>query len=162
MRRWLPFPLVSLFLLVMWLLLNQSLAPAHVLAGGLLAFYGPRLLVRLDAPRGGPRRALVALHLVGIVIYDIIRSNIAVSRIILGGRQRDQTSGFLRIPLRLSNENALAALATIVTSTPGTLWVDYDATKGVLLLHVLDLVDENEWIELIKYRYERLLMEIFE
>jgi multicomponent K+:H+ antiporter subunit E len=31
-----------------------------------------------------------------------------------------------------------------------------------LLLHILDLVDRTTWIPLIKGRYERLLMEIFE
>jgi multicomponent K+:H+ antiporter subunit E len=30
------------------------------------------------------------------------------------------------------------------------------------MIHVLDLVDENEWIRTIKGRYERLLLEIFE
>ena len=29
-------------------------------------------------------------------------------------------------------------------------------------VHVLDLVDESEWVERIKGRYERLLLEIFE
>ena len=33
----------------------------------------------------------------------------------------------------------------IVTSTPGTAWMDYDAARGRLLLHVFDLVDEDEW-----------------
>ena len=53
-------------------------------------------------------------------------------------------------------------LALIVTATPGTLWVDFDRRRGTLLLHVLDLVDEESWIQLIKGRYESLLMEIFE
>ena len=34
--------------------------------------------------------------------------------------------------------------------------------SGVLLIHVLDLVDKDEWVALIKNRYEALLMEIFE
>ena len=53
-------------------------------------------------------------------------------------------------------------LSIIITSTPGTIWMNYDAAKGTLLLHVLDLVDETVWIRTIKGRYERLLMEIFE
>jgi len=31
-----------------------------------------------------------------------------------------------------------------------------------MLIHVLDLVDEKQWIETLKNRYETLLMEIFE
>ena len=29
MRRWLPSPLLSVSLLLMWLMLNQSVEPAH-------------------------------------------------------------------------------------------------------------------------------------
>ena len=68
----------------------------------------------------------------------------------------------MNIPLDLRNPYGLAALACIITSTPGTLWVDFDAAKGMLMIHVLDLIDENEWIQTIKGRYERLLLEIFE
>jgi multicomponent K+:H+ antiporter subunit E len=31
-----------------------------------------------------------------------------------------------------------------------------------LIIHVLDLVDESDWIRTIKTRYEKLLLEIFE
>ena len=40
--------------------------------------------------------------------------------------------------------------------------MDYDAARGRLLLHVFDLVDEDEWRDLVNDRYERLLKEIFE
>ena len=53
-------------------------------------------------------------------------------------------------------------LATIVTSTPGTVWADLSQDGATLTLHVLDLRDERRWIDTIKQRYERLLMEIFE
>ena len=43
-----------------------------------------------------------------------------------------------------------------------TAWVEYDPDSGILLIHVLDLVDKDEWVALIKNRYEALLMEIFE
>ncbi|HEX7075997.1 MAG TPA: Na+/H+ antiporter subunit E, partial [Hyphomicrobiaceae bacterium] len=34
MKAWLPYPLISVLLLAIWLLLNQSLALAHILLGG--------------------------------------------------------------------------------------------------------------------------------
>jgi multicomponent K+:H+ antiporter subunit E len=55
----------------------------------------------------------------------------------------------------------LATLACIITSTPGTLWVDFNEVSGVLTIHVLDLVDKSEWVRTIKERYERSLLEIF-
>jgi multicomponent K+:H+ antiporter subunit E len=40
--------------------------------------------------------------------------------------------------------------------------VQHDAHRHIILIHVLDLVDEEQWIELIQTRYEGLLLEIFE
>ena len=71
-------------------------------------------------------------------------------------------SGFVAISLDLRDKTGLTVLACIVTSTPGTAWIEYTPDSGVLLIHVLDLLDEDEWVSLIKTRYEALLMEIFE
>ncbi|MFC7544175.1 Na+/H+ antiporter subunit E [Siccirubricoccus deserti] len=66
------------------------------------------------------------------------------------------------IPLDMRNPYGLAALACIVTATPGTVWVEYDSTRSTMLLHVLDLIDEAQWRQIIKDHYERPLMEVFE
>ena len=66
------------------------------------------------------------------------------------------------LSLELRDPYGLATLACIITSTPGTLWVSFDPTQGRLTIHVLDLIEESDWISTIKGRYERLLMEIFE
>ncbi len=71
-------------------------------------------------------------------------------------------SGFVAIPLDLRDPLGLAILSIIITSTPGTAWVDYNSARGTLLIHVFDLVDEEGWRKLIKNRYEHLLTEIFE
>jgi multicomponent K+:H+ antiporter subunit E len=162
MTRWLPSPLMALFLLVMWLLLNQTLAPGHVMLGAVLGIGGSWALTRLEPFAGRVRRPQAMLKLAVVVLSDIVRSNIAVARIILGPRAHNETAGFLDIPLELRAPYGLAVLALIVTATPGTLWVTFDAAKGVLTLHVLDLIDEDAWIATIKQRYERYLLEIFE
>ena len=93
-------------------------------------------------------------------MLDIWRSNIAVARLILRPDHPRRVSGFVVVPLELRNPAGLAILACIVTSTPGTAWVEHNSESNKLLLHVLDLVDEAHWIDLIKNRYERLLLEI--
>lgn len=162
MRRWLPFPLLSAGLLAMWLLLNQTLAAGQLLLGIALALCGPWAMRTLQPARARPRRPGTIVQLFFVVLHDIIRSNIAVARIILNPRHRRQTSGFLNVPLELRNPYGLAVLACIVTSTPGTLWVGFDSATGILTLHILDLIDERAWIGIIKNRYERRLLEIFE
>src|SRR5690349_3525301 len=146
MTRLLPFPIVSASLLVLWLLLNQTLSPGHVLLGVAVAIVGGWALARLGVPKARPRRLGAIFRLAALVVSDIVRSNIAVARIILGLERRRWTSGFVEIPLELRDPYGLATLACIITSTPGTVWVDFEAASGNLIIHVLDLVDESEWV----------------
>lgn len=162
MKRLLPYPLLSLSLLVMWLLLTGSLAPRSLLFAALLGLVVPFSLTLFEPEKARIRNPRAILRLTGIVLQDIVRSNIAVMAIIFGRRKKQRVSAFIHVPLEMRNSYGLAVLAIIITSTPGTLWVQYDSGRGRLLLHVLDLVDERDWIRLIKSRYERLLMEIFE
>jgi multicomponent K+:H+ antiporter subunit E len=160
-RRWLPYPLLSVLLALVWLVLNQSLAPGTILLGGVLGVVLARVFGLLGAPAAHIRNYPLAGRLLLRVIGDIVRSNLAVARLILG-RGNHQRSGFVAIPLTLTDQYGLAVLACIITSTPGTIWVSYDSGMNILLIHVLDLVDEQSWIDSIKQRYERPLLEIFQ
>jgi multicomponent K+:H+ antiporter subunit E len=162
MNRILPYPGLSLALEAMWLLLQNSLAPAALLGAVMIGLVAPFSLARLQAPPLKLKSFAAAFRLGGIVVYDIVRSNIAVARIILGGARKTRRSGFVDIPLDLSNPYGLALLAIIITSTPGTLWAQHDPARRQLMLHVLDIVDESDWIKLVKQRYEPRLMEMFE
>ena len=156
-------PVLIMSLTVIWLMLNQSLAPGQLVLGailGVLLAYGSSSLRPLQ-PR--LRNVHLAPVVLVMVFLDIVRSNVSVARIVLGlVRDRKVRSGFLDIPLDMRDPHGLAVLATIVTSTPGTVWVDLAADGSRLTLHVLDLKDEEAWIRWIKDRYERPLMRIFE
>lgn len=154
-------PVLVAVLTATWLLLNQSLSAGHVALGLLLStglvWFGSALRP-LQAPLGRVDRAL---GLFFVVLWDVLRSNVAVARIVLGLAGRKANPGFLRVPLDLRDDHGLAVLACIVTSTPGTVWAGLSQDRETLTLHVLDLHDEDAWIRTIKQRYERPLMEIF-
>jgi len=42
------------------------------------------------------------------------------------------------------------------------VWGELSADRSLLMIHVLDLHDEQWWIDTIKNRYERPLRSIFE
>ncbi len=153
--------LLWLALIAMWLLLNGTLALGQVLVGGAVALAGLYARALLQPATAELRRPRAAIALVGVVVADIVHSNVAVAAIVLRGR-RGRVSGFVEIPLATRHPTALAALACIITATPGTAWAGYDRQTDTLTMHVLDLVDPAASVRAIKDRYERRLMEIFE
>lgn len=155
-------PLLPVVLALMWLLLNDSIETAHLLLGAVFALLIGAAVARLRPLPAWPRRLHVAIGLIWHVFLDIVRSNLAVGRIILGATRRQPNIEFIRIPLDLRDPHGLAMLTIIITGTPGTVWSGHDPATNVLTLHVLDLQDEATWVRTIKQRYERPLMEIFE
>ena len=161
MRKVLPYPLLTASLIVVWMLLN-AFTLGHLLLGTVVAVGASRVMTALEPSKPRLRRWQLIPWLCAVVLLDIARSNIAVVAVILQGSRRARRAGFVSIPLDLRDRTGLAVLACIVTSTPGTAWVEYDSATGMLVIHVLDLVEEQEWVELIKNRYEATLQEIFE
>lgn len=155
--------LFPLGLTVLWVILTDSLSPGNVLLGLVLAFVMVLSFRKLRPVVPRLSRVHVGVKLAFVVLIDIIRSNIAVGRIVLdltGGREIK--AEFLDIPLELRDPHGLAVLAMIVTATPGTVWAGLANDSSVVRLHVLDLQDPDMWIRTIKQRYERPLMELFE
>lgn len=146
-----------------WLLLAAELSLLSLAFGALLAVLLVRAIARLRPVQPRVRNVHVAIPLVATLLVDIVLSNLGVARVVLGlVRKRQVRSGFIDIPLQLRDPHALAILAVIVTSTPGTSWAGLAPDGGVLRLHMLDIRNEDEWVRSFKQRYERRLMRIFE
>ena len=156
------FPLLWLALLAMWLVLTQSPGVGDAILGAVVALGAVLGLARLQPVPTRFRRPLTVAKLAGVVLLDIVRSNLAVAAIVLRPGTRGRVAGFVDIPLDTRNPAALAALACIITATPGTAWARYDARANVVTIHVLDLVDSPALVRTIKERYEARLREVFE
>lgn len=160
--RILPSFTLSATLFVVWVLLHQSLHPATLLSALLVALVVPIITRSLRPAAVKMRRPGVLARLVLIVLRDMVRSAWLVARELLTRRDADIHSAFLRVPLDARDPNALAGLAMIVCLTPGTAWAELSMDRTVLLLHVFELKDEQGMIQMIKTRYEKPLMQIFE
>lgn len=153
---------LPVILLVIWLLLNDTLSIGNIILGTLFALVLNWLALTVRPLRASAKHPLVTLKLIWHVAVDITLSTIAVGRIVCLGERSGYQPGFLRIPLTLTDPHGLAALACIVTYTPGTVWSDYSESDSVLTLHVLDLQNEEQWLAVIQQRYQGPLIRIFE
>lgn len=156
-------PVLAIVLLAIWLLLNNTVAFRSTVLGALLSVALLMAAVRLRPVQPRMRRASIAIRLIFTVLVDVARSNIAVGRVILSLRRARQVrSNFIEVPLELRDPHGLAALAMIITCTPGTVWANLSVDGRMLTVHVLDLIDETRLVRTIKQRYERPLMAIFQ
>jgi multicomponent K+:H+ antiporter subunit E len=157
---WLPHPLLSLFLLFLWLLLTDSLSPGQILLGAVLGLLIPLLTSRFWPEMARIRRPFVALKLFALLVYDIIVANFVVARVVLGPSDAIEPA-FVRIPLDLEGDFAVTLLASVVSLTPGTLSASLDAGRRHLLVHALSERDPRALARRIKERYEAPIKEIF-
>lgn len=161
-RRLFPAPLLSLALLAIWLVLNRDYSLGQVLLGALVATLVPQMTQSLRPTPVRIRHLGVAFRLFMQVGWDVIVWNWRVLLGTLASRDKLPRGGFITVPLDLRDPSGLAVLAAIMCVIPGTIWSEIALDRSALLVHIFDLGDAQEEIELIKTRYERPLMEIFE
>ncbi len=161
MKRWLPQPLLSLSLWVVWLLLANSVAPGQILLGMAIALALPLFTARFWPDRPRLRRPLKILIYILVLLWDITVANLIVARLILGPTARLRPA-FIRLPLDLRDDFAIVVLSSTISLTPGTVSADISTDRRWLLIHALDVGDPEKTVAQLKSRYERPLQEIFE
>lgn len=155
-----PYPFLTIGLIILWMLLT-SFSLGSLIFGAIVATVASWAMAALQPETLKLRKWWLLPKFVGIVMVDIVRSNIAVATVMLRPTRSGQRSGFIDLPLETDKPTILAILAIILTATPGSAWLEYDPRKRSVLIHVLDLIDEDQWRDLVKNRYEKLLLEIF-
>lgn len=161
MRRWLPHPILTPALAVLWLLLNNTLAPGHVVLGTLLGWTIPLATRRFWPETVRIRAPGRALRLTGSVLLEIVVANLSVARLILAGPTRLRPA-FVVVPLALEKDIAISLLANIICLTPGTVSARLTDDRRHLIVHALDAPSPEAVIASIKADFEAPLKEIFE
>ena len=161
LQYWFPHPYLSVLLVIIWLLLVNSLAFGHLLLGTLLAILIPMFTHGFWTDRPQQLRLPLLARFGLRVIWDILVANIEVAKLILGPSRKLQPA-FMDYPLQLRSEFAITVLANTISLTPGTVTANVDAEAGQLLIHALDVDDEEAVLRHIRERYEQPLKEIFE
>jgi len=157
----LPHPALTLCLIAVWMVVNNTLGLGHLLLGTVLAVLIPLLTRRFwpEAPKVA--RWGLLLRYLTVLLTDIVVANFWVASLVLrpGGGLRP---GFVWFPVALSDPFAITVLASTISLTPGTVSVDLSEDARHLLIHSIDLDDAQALVDQIKQRYEGPLQEIFQ
>ena len=159
LKRLLPHPLLTVLLLVIWLLLNNTVAMGHVVLGSVLALLIPLLTRGFWPERVVIRRPWVLLKFLLLVLWDILVANLHVAALILGSTRKLQPA-FMLLEVDIQSPLGASILANTISLTPGTVSCEFSADRRHLLIHALHVEDVEASIREMKQRYERPLMEV--
>jgi multicomponent K+:H+ antiporter subunit E len=159
--RLLPQPVLTLVIAAVWMALANGVSLGNAVLGLVLGIAVPLLTQTYWPDRPRFRKPWRIADFALVVLWDIIVSNIQVARLILFRRGDSLRSQFIRVPLDLTNAEAITILAGTITMTPGTVSADLSADGTAILVHCLETDDPEATVTAIKQRYEKRLMEIF-
>jgi multicomponent Na+:H+ antiporter subunit E len=147
-------------LLAVWLLCWGEVSVANV-AGGLAVSVAVLAVFPLGIPerRGHTLRPGPIVRLLGFFLLELVGSNLAMTRDVLGGRGRIRT-GVVRYALRVHSDGLLTFLANVTSLTPGTMPIDIDEEHKVLVLHVTRRQQADRVLRTVA-RYEELALAAF-
>jgi multicomponent Na+:H+ antiporter subunit E len=149
----------ALLLGVIWVALTGDLSGANVAFGILLGW----LAVRVGRPLGpDPVFARVRpLKAVGLLLYlawQIVVANLKVVAAILGPRRRLRPA-LVAVPLDVTTDGQIAALANLISLTPGTLSLDVSPDRRSLYVHAMSASSPEALRREIKEGFERRVLE---
>ena len=160
MRHLCPYPTLSMAIAGAWLVLI-GMSPLHLGAAALFGLVIPLIIAPLLDVLPGVRSLPAAMRLTVRVLWDIIVANITVARLVLGPLSRLRPA-FVQVPVTVTHPSAISLFMSMISITPGSVPVALSSDARTMLVHVLDLEDEEAFIAKVKERYERPLMDILE
>lgn len=159
---WLPYPFLTLALILTWVLLVGELSLGILLLGACLSVVIVRMTAGFWPGRPRIRSYGKAFAYLLLVIRDIVVANVQVAMIVLFRPVASLNSCWIVVPLELQSQEAIAVFAGTITLTPGTVSCDVSRDGKSLLVHCLDAPDPEAVVHEVKTRYEARLKEIFE
>ncbi|MFN3645507.1 MAG: Na+/H+ antiporter subunit E [Gemmobacter sp.] len=162
LRKLFPHPWLTLTLTAVWLALMNDLSPGHAVFGLILGTIIPVMTAAYWPDRPRLRSPRMVAEYILIVLWDIVKSNFIVARIVLFMPLSRLQPAWITVPLDLRSPEAITVLAGTITMTPGTVSSDLSACGRAILVHCLHAPDPAGVVTGIKTRYEARLKEIFE
>lgn len=161
LERWLPHPLLTLVLILLWMALLNNFTMGGLVMGTFLGVVIPIITSHFWPDRPPIRAYRKVLSFMVLVAWDVVVANVQVAWLILFRPADRLRTCWVSVPIDLDSPEAITMLAATITMTPGTVSSDLSADGKCLLVHCLDAPDVKEAVMQMKTRYEVRIKEIF-
>lgn len=115
-----------------------------------------------NGPSTGPsvgRRLLRTAPFLLAIVRDITVATWEVAMVVLGRRRAKPRH--VEVPVGARTPTGVAVTALIVTLVPGSVFIDVDWDRGIMLFHFLDAPDPDETRARIAHFYDRYQRWVF-
>jgi multisubunit Na+/H+ antiporter MnhE subunit len=151
-------PVYTSVLAFSWMILQGRLALTDLVIGYAVGLVVVWLCYDFWAERVTIRKAGTMLRLAAVFVKEMILANLHVAWIIVQPKMPIRPA-FIVLPLALRDDLQIAALANMITLTPGTLTIDVAPDRSALYVHCLDASDADAVRAQIKRQFEAPLAE---
>jgi multicomponent Na+:H+ antiporter subunit E len=156
-------PFLWLWLFVLWLIVNASLALPVLVSGAVVSFVIAWIFARRSAVWRvsiTPRGAWHFLAYTGVFFVELVKANLNMLRYVYAPRI-DIRPGVVKVHIPLESPIGRLALANSIALTPGSLVMD--VRGDTMFVHWLDVrtTDPGEATEMIVGPYRRHLEVVF-
>lgn len=152
--------ILNFVLALVWMALNSAFTPVDFVVGFIIGFLIIILTQRALGARGYGTAVWRVIKLIAFTFWSIIKSNIAVAKVVLSPRMKVRP-GILAVPLDSCSDIGTTVLANLITLTPGTLTLEVSSDKCILYIHFMNVDDPDALRREIKNDFERWVMEVF-
>lgn len=155
--------LMNIMLTFVWVALTGHLNYANFFFGFALGFF---ILWLIDSRRNTKsndrkyfNRVPKIIKFFLMITYDLLKANIAVTYEVVTPRL-NMKPGIVQYTMDAKTDFEITMLSNLISLTPGTLIIDVSEDKKVLYIHAMHLSNKEKFIENIKNRIEKKLLEI--
>ncbi len=104
-------------------------------------------------------RIYAVLRFILFYLKELLVANLILAYDALTPRHH-MRPGVVAVPLDIQSDLELVMLTNLISMTPGTLSLDVSSDRKTLFVHVMYLKDKNIFIQSIKNKMERYILEI--
>ncbi|MGV3762364.1 Na+/H+ antiporter subunit E [Parapedobacter sp.] len=151
--------LMNLLLAFTWVALTGVLYYSNFLFGFAIGFFLLWLMNRNETDQRYFNRVPKIIGFVLYFIYEMVKANIQVAYDVVTPKFF-MKPGIVRYPMEAKSDFEINMLSTMIALTPGTLVIDVSKDRKAIYIHAMYMKSREDFIEQIKERVERRLLEI--
>jgi multicomponent Na+:H+ antiporter subunit E len=149
-------------LVLLWAAITANFSTANLVLGAAIALAALGFLRRSVSRPLQFNKLHAAVKLTLSFVAELMISAFRVAKIVLtpnlGSVLRPAIVAF---PLSVKSDAEIAALANLITLTPGTLSIDVSPDRAVLYVHVLSFTTREQFVAELAKGFERQVQEVF-